>query len=356
MRWESAFRAEGIEEISALWRTREDARAVLIGGAGFDPRGPAAYECISAACPQPVDVIQVRLEPIPTDAETEGLASQARERVQAAVESCGGSLRDHGAVATGASSTALMIARDFFEADLIDGYDEVVIDVSAMPRTVFFPLVKGILEKFDSGSWKGNFHVVACDNPSLDALMTGQGAEAPAALPGFGARFLHGDEGTPIWVPVLGEGEVSRVGTLYEDIGAQEICPVLPFPAADPRRGDDLVREYRELLVERMGVEPRNFIYAAESNPLDLYRSLSRLNERYAEALKPLGDTRMILSAHSSKLLSVGVLLAAYEQVLEVRHSSPSIYTMETPEAAESMASANLLVDLWLTGEPYLNG
>lgn len=356
MRWEAGFRAKGSAEIAELWQGRGTGKAVLVGGAGFDPRGPVAYECISQACPHPLDAVQIRLEPIPTDTATKALAGEARKRLEDAAEASKASISEHGVSEAGASSTALMIVRAFFEAGAIDAYDEVVVDVSALPRTVFFPLIRGILQKIDAGEWSGELHVVACDNPKMDALVTGEGAEPPTALPGFGARSTTSDEETPIWVPVLGEGETSRVSALYDDIAAEEICPVLPFPAANPRRADDLVREYRELLFERIGVEPRNFIYADEANPFDLYRSISRLNERYAEALKPLGDTRMILSAHSSKLLSVGVLLAAYEHQLEVRHVSPSLYTMGDLGSASALAEDSLLVDLWLAGEPYAHG
>jgi hypothetical protein len=61
----------------------------------------------------------------------------------------------------------------------------------------------------------------------------------------------------------------------------------------------------------------------------------------------------MILSAHSSKLLSVGVLLAAYEQELEVRHVSPRLYTMGNSGDVGALETDNQLVDLWLAGEPY---
>jgi hypothetical protein len=342
-----------VDRVGEVWATRDESRVLLVGGAGFDPRGPIAYECISSACPNPVDIVQVRMEPIPTSASTADLATAARARLEARAAATGGKITDHEVADGFASSMALMLARDFFAANLIDAYDEVIVDVSAMPRSVFFPLIRGVLEKCDAGEWLGDFHVVACDNPQLDALVTGDGVEAPTALPGFGDRAPLTEGGTLIWVPVLGEGETARVAALNEDVSAKEVCPVLPFPSADPRRPDDLLAEYRELLFDRMGVEPGNFIYAAESNPFDLYRTVSRLNARYAEDLKPLGETSMILSAHSSKLLSVGVLLTAYEQGLEVRHASPSLYTLEKPELAIALAGSSLLVDLWLTGEPY---
>ena len=134
-------------------------------------------------------------------------------------------------------------------------------------------------------------------------------------------------------MPVLGEGESARLDRLNEDLRAAEICPVLPLPAANPRRADNLIKEYRQLLIETDLVEVRNFIYAAESNPFDLYKTVSELNSDYAEALRPLGTTRMVLSAHSSKLLSVGVLLTAFEHGLEVRHASPSVYGVSNVDA-----------------------
>jgi hypothetical protein len=351
-RWQNGYKAVGVREVQSLWATRTDGRTLLVAGAGFDPRAPVAYECISAACPRPVDVVQVRLEALKTDPSTEDLALAGRERMERAVAESKASLVDHHTVDPTAS-TGMLIARGFFEGDYIKGYDEVIVDVSALPRSVFFPLVRGLLQMHNSREWDGQLHVVACDNPRIDRIVTGEGAGSPAALPGYVDREPTNGHVTKIWVPVLGEGESVRVDALREAISAEEVCPVLPFPSKDPRRGDDIVREYRELLFETMAVEPRNVIYASEANPFDLYRTLSRLNDSYKQTLSPLGETRMILSAHSSKLLSVGVLLTAFERGLEVVHVSPDLYTLKHTEDIAALAVDDLVVDLWLTGEPY---
>jgi hypothetical protein len=350
-RWETGCMATGEKQVSALWSARTEGRTLMIVGAGFDPRAPVAYEMIAAACPHPVDVLAISLDALRTDPATAQLAIDGRQRIQAAADAHGATVSEHGSGGN-ASSTGMQIARDVFASRRTDGYDEVILDISALPRSVFFPLLRGLLAKAHDEGWDGELHVVACDNPAIDRLVAGDGADSPEALPGFSDPNPPEGPVTTIWVPVLGEGETHRVDKLREAIPAQEVCPVLPFPSKNPRRADDILREYRDLL-EAVAVEPRNVIYASESNPFDLYRTLSKLNTVYEESLCPLGETRMVLSAHSSKLLSVGVLLTAYENKLEVRHVSPDKYTLEHPELLAKLAAHDLVVDLWLTGEPY---
>jgi hypothetical protein len=354
LRWEAGCRAHGATEVAQLWAAYGDRPTLMVVGAGFDPRSPVAYEQIVASAPRPPDVVRIGLDALETDAATEPLADLNRQRLEAAVQRSGAVMTEQPTAEIEAQSPGIVVARDFFAARHTEGYAQVVIDVSSLPRSWFFPLARGMLELHDSGSWSGDLHLIACDNPQVDALVAGEGVRPPSALPGFADHSPIRDRVTRIWVPVIGEGAAPRLEALYADIEANEICPVLPFPAANPRRCDDLLREHRELLFDRAGVEPRNLIYAAESNPYDLYRILSELNDEYAKALKPLGETRMILSAHSSKLLSIGVLLTAFEQGLEVRHVSPATYSADDFAALEPLASHNLLVDVWLTGEPYV--
>lgn len=339
--------------MASLWGTCGDRKTLMVVGAGFDPRSPVAYEQIVAEAARPPDVVRIGLDALETDAATEALATHNRDRLEAAVAAVGATMLDQSTAEVKAQSPGIVVAREFFAAKHTKRYPQIVIDVSALPRSWFFPLLRGLLQLHDAGAWNGDLHVVACDNPGIDALVAGEGVRAPTPLPGFADHHPIRERVTHIWVPVIGEGAGPRLDALYGDIDADEICPVLPFPAANPRRCDDLLHEHRELLFDRAGVEPRNLIYAAESNPFDLYRTLTALNDEYARALKPLGPTRMILSAHSSKLLSIGVLLTAFEQRLEVRHVSPATYTVDDVGALAPLASHNLLVDVWLTGEPY---
>lgn len=111
--------------------------------------------------------------------------------------------------------------------------------------------------------------------------------------------------------------------------------------------------EYRELLFEEIRIEPRNVIHAHERNPFDLYRTLDRLYARYSRALNPLGEVSLVLSAHSSKLLSVGVLLTAYEHELGVQDVSPTLYALREDVDMAACRERDDLVDVWLTGGPF---
>ena len=127
---------------------------------------------------------------------------------------------------------------------------------------------------------------------------------------------------------------------------------VLPFPARNPRRGDDLLLELRVLIFDRIEVEPRNFIYADEANPFDVYRALGQLHARYTRALEPLGKATVITSTHSSKTLSLGVMLASSEYQLPVVTAEAHHYDLHDQHTVEQLLPHTKLLCLWLLGEP----
>ena len=53
-----------------------------------------------------------------------------------------------------------------------------------------------------------------------------------------------------VWFPVLGEGQRERLRLIREFVNPDEICPVIPFPARSPRRGDEIVAEHRGVLFD----------------------------------------------------------------------------------------------------------
>jgi hypothetical protein len=140
---------------------------------------------------------------------------------------------------------------------------------------------------------------------------------------------------------------------LYDYLEPDEVCPILPFPSRWPRRSDDLVLEHRQLLMDRIEVEPRNLIYADETNSFDLYRTLSRLQHRYSEALKVLRPATVIVSSHASKLLSLGVLLSAYEHSLPVVSAGAVGYSLAEGINIPAISKNDRLACLWLAGTPY---
>jgi hypothetical protein len=78
---------------------------------------------------------------------------------------------------------------------------------------------------------------------------------------------------------------------------------------------------------------------------------------QYDHALKPLGGCKIILSALSSKLLSIGALLAAYDlkqknYSIGVAHVEAQGYTMSGKNGMKSEAEGELF-SLWIAGEGY---
>ena len=153
-------------------------------------------------------------------------------------------------------------------------------------------------------------------NAELDSRITQEGIEESA-------QFVHGFSGGAqqeasasvpcIWMPLLGEAQEAQFRVMQDFVKPNEILPILPSPARNPRRADNLVIEYREALFDSLRLDPRNFIYAHERNPFEVYRQLNSVIGRYRRSLKPLGGARFVLAALSSKLMSLGPLLVAYE-------------------------------------------
>lgn len=355
-RWMNPCIVPDSEFASAWSRGRADP-VLLVMGLGFDVRACVVIEKLLEATTRRVDVLLLDLPGESTDPTVRPLVEANLSRVRALMAASGGDLlhqplpdfTDQGALGR-------LVSRAFQSGGHLDRYLEVIIDVSAMPRSIYFPLVRGVLERAHTTrgrpeSWQGDLHVAVCEHPVIDELVVEEGTKPMAAIGGFSSSSRERST-TVIWVPVLGERAGPRIARLYEELAPDETCPVLPWPSRDPRRGDRLILEHRDLLFQTIRLEPRNIIHASEHNPFDLYRTLGELNDRYQRALAPLGTVAMVLSSHSSKLLSMGVLLAAYDFGLEVQHVSPGSYGVDgDPQGLLKDAE---VFDLWLTGAPYL--
>ena len=354
MRWSRYVTASGDDAFRDLWRELAAEPTVVILGGGFDPRTHRALELLAEVATAPLHLVRLDIDGgEDADIEIRELAETNRATIDTIVRSTDATLVEQDYPDVHARRSAgITMSRTFHEAGHLAGAQQVVIDISGLPRSIYFPFVRGLLLAAD-GDWGGNVHVVASESAQTDAAIIKEGAEDPRALGGFGGQTREIEWAATVWVPVLGEGMTQQLSALLEAIGADEVVPVLPFPARNPRRGDDLLLEHRELLLDRLLVEPRNYLYAAESNPFDLYRAITDLHNRYQEALRPLGAARFLLSTHSSKLLSTGVLLAAHEIGLEVMHVSPSRYGVRQGVDLTALAADCTPTNLWLAGDAY---
>ena len=246
-------------------------------------------------------------------------------------------------------------------ADITAGYTDILLDINALPRSLYMPMLAKLLHLIDGTSDTDglNLHVVTSDNPTLDGSITAKALSDDAT-------YLHGFEsgieqeataGVPkVWMPILGEGKISHLMRIYYLVDPAEIVPILPFPCTNPRRTDNLLFEYRSYLFDELRVEPTNFMYVPEQNPFGVYREIMSAVKHYTDALAPLGGCKVVISALSSKLLSLGALLAAYDLKQQkhrvgIAHVEAEGYAMcdSTPNNEHSRD----LFDIWITGEPY---
>lgn len=248
----------------------------------------------------------------------------------------------------------------FNSSEEFETYSDLVVDISALPRGVYIPLLAKLMHLLDAqDSPRTNLHVLVAENPRMDAAIQDEGVDDNATYlyPAGGIERFATVNQPKIWVPVLGEAQSTQLRRIYDLVLPDEIAPVLPSPSVNPRRADNLLLEYRTLLFDVLRIEPSNFIFAAERNPFEAYRQIGKAILHYRNALDPLGGCKAVVSALSSKLLSVGSLLAAYELkhhdvMVGLAHVECQGYSL-TGEPSESVTEASVLFELWICGECY---
>ena len=344
-------------------------KACLVLGKGFDPRMLAGFHLLRGIIKSnEITVIMLVFD--------EGTTSPSRrydEFVKKNLEKLNGTVGSNGLQerrinmfsTEGRRITSRSAEGVFRTAEELKGFTDIFVDVSSLPRSVYFPVIAKLLFLLDSmdGSSKPNLFVLVSESAVLDAHITEEGIDEDADYihPFRGAVERESAAGRPkVWFPLLGENQIVQLKRIYDLINPAEICPLLPAPSVNPRRGDELVMEYRELLFDQLRVEARNFIYASETNAFEAYRQLRRAILHYGKALKPLGGSNAVISANSSKLLSVGALLAAYELKragvnIAIAHVEAHGYTMRESEASnlDELANESRLHGLWLSGDCY---
>lgn len=349
-----------------LWQAaaKPGLKSLWLMGVGFDPRSLVGLQRVLTTLGAPQLEIGV-IELPPSSSSSDPLA-----RSLASDNATGfASLTDRLVVRSIAYPTVQdsvnagpTIARNLTMPDVLDGVGSVILDISSLPSTVYFPLIAAFLTVSDLPSnndkhFGGEFHVVACDNAAIDAIITEQGVDNATVVGGFRHHMPQGedpsDSGPVVWLPAIGEGCGPALDAIYGLLAPADTTPILPFPSRDPRRADRLVLAHQVELFDKYQVSASSIIYANESNPFDLYRTLRRVSRDYRYALGPLGDTTLALSAHSSKLLSLGAVLAAYEDRLPIVAAQASDYAIDVSANLDALSVDNQLVSTWLAGEPF---
>ena len=362
LRWDCHFIARG-GEFGALWETLtgERCRSILmISGAGFDPRASAVFDRLFDVG---ISLAECRLVEFSTGS---GLAPSAQlARAEAHREKLGDlfsgntlkPIRIDMLSGDGRNIGGVKVSEAFRNPKDYVGFTDVIVDITALPAELYFPLIGTLLTIWHgpqhASHGLGNLHVTVCDNPAVDSMISPEGGDKAETVYGFNGSLNWASIGTPIpiWVPVLGERHYGHLQKIADLVRPEVIAPVLPFPARDPRRADNLLLEYGSLLYESWDVDPTDITYADEQNPFDVYAKLCTLSANYANSLQGIGTAQVSVSTHSSKLHSLGALMAAWEKRLSVVHVKPTRHVVGGEFGAQHQTGE--LFNVWLAGEAY---
>ena len=197
----------------------------------------------------------------------------------------------------------------------LNTFTDIIIDISALPQALYLCMLNMLLARCNENQ---KIYIIVNENYTIDLKTT------PVEIDEF-AHEMQGFsvptddlESVLIWFPVLGETNPILLKKHYEYLissskHVDEICPVVPFPAVDVRRADKILKGYRKELFSDWKIDKKNIIYASETSPLLVCKSLYSTSMHYRKVLCPLGECRFVFSAITSKLMSIGVFLAVYD-------------------------------------------
>ena len=369
MRWDPYILAQG-DEFDVFWKDHLAGRqrdVLMILGRGFDVRAcDAAKRVFAAGGAGSRHAWLLRFD--------NGLQdSPQREEMTANNETIYRSLfkepdiREF-KIALGDTSRPTATSRNTIRAlsdkTALSAYDDVILDISATPRMVALSAIAKLITLLDdianTTEKQVNLHVTTAESVISDRRATsGSLSDVVTTVVGFSGRKNAESENVMprVWFPVLGEDQETRLTRIREDLMPNEICPVIPFPSLDPRRGDQMITSYQQTLFDDFQIEPKNILHACEFNPFEAYKQIYGAIHRYSDALTELGGCKAFVSPLSSKLLSVGALLACYDhracngsnQKLQI--GMPYVESVTYGDIKQTNADPRELYSMWIRGE-----
>jgi hypothetical protein len=336
-------------------------QVLLVAGAGFDPRSTRVCELMAAAAAGRIRGLLLREERPAPAPELVRRAEENRDRLLGwlpGAQVCPVEVfAADNAVVGGRAAVALV------NEVTLEGITDVFVDVSALSIGVAFPLVRHLVrcvETAADGSAR-NLHVVVTDEPATDSAISSVPCDLAGAIHGFrgGWGLDSRSRAATLWMPQLSRGKQAILRQIFQVLrNAQPdtvVCPILPFPTSNPRLPDELLEEYAEELQDAWQVDARDLVFADEQSPLDLYRTILRIDDARSRVFAEVGGSRIVLSPLGSKALSLGALMAALERDdFSVMYVEAIGYAVDFAriEAARTHQPSDI-VHVWLHGEAY---
>ena len=358
--WDSYVMVEGDEQVVAFWNDpdRPAGKTLLIMGEGFDPRMNNVLRTFAEARLE-FDCLSIVHGNRRNSPNTDMVAKNIEVRTQLIADYAIPFKEYQLNVGAGKDLNRGVKFMNKGIAGLIAGYDNILVDISAMPRVLYFNLVKNI----SKCPGKRNLFIVVSENAEIDKSITYRNfIEDLEPMIGFNPGI--GLEAEPdrlrLLISLLGENGTAKWKIISDHFSPDEDFPVVPYPSIDPFRTDTIIKEYKELFQREDAKE--NIIYAHERNPFELYKMLSRFIKSEDDILNKVNRKACYgIALLSSKLLSVGALLTAMEDdMVNKDDAEVAIYNVISREYGiddlnfEEINKKSTTFLLWITGEAYL--
>lgn len=316
--WEDALFLEGEQSIKSHFSKIDN--LLLILGKGFDPRECRLLEQLKPVVPKLTVCLVDYTDPATVRKNTRN-ESRSQRNYEYFLEMSKGLKRIELKMPMyrGKTTKKTLVISESVRAcmthELLKTYQDIAVDISAMPRGVGFSVVKRLL---DIKTDHQKLHILVCENSEYDdrikPTIVDESAEYLLGFNTFSMSMEQNDEET-VWFPLLGLHEERAFNIIASYLKPIEICPVVPFPSMDIRRGENILRSCGNVLFQEYAVERRNIIYVPENHPLLIYEKLYDTVRYYEKAfsIDKNQAKKYAFSSQSSKLMDIGLLLAVVD-------------------------------------------
>lgn len=259
--------------------------------------------------------------------------------------------------ATIGGRNAVISAAEWYE----QRYTDIVIDATGMSRGVCFPLVKQAIEI--GLKTRANVHLLVASSDARRIQLTSESSDRAEWMHGF-QRSMGLDstaDTLKLWVPQLSEGASSQMELMYRALSSSssvaEVCPIVPFPSKNARRGDALLFEFERDFHGDWDCSHLNVIYAHESNPMDVFNSICKMVAAREEVFTATEQKAItVLSPCGWRIGSLGMLLAAIDLELPMLYVEAISYNiLSTVPSKVEVQEPDHLWHILLAGAPYEN-
>src|SRR5947209_55893 len=253
--------------------------ALLIAGVGFDPRSVTACEMLHAVMGSRLTSLFIREERPDPGRELVKRAARNYDRMAGILPAFEEATIDvfaaDGAVIGGRNAVRVVHGLSLNENT------DVIVDFSALSIGVAFPIVRLLFDRVREGEGSFNLHLMMTDEPATDDQIFPTACDIVETIHGFKGGFglFDNTRAARLWLPQLIRGRNTVLDKIHSYLGPHDVCPILPFPASQPRLADDLIERYSSEFESTWGVDTRNIVYADERKPLDLYRTILRIDD-----------------------------------------------------------------------------